>query len=213
MFDLWAQQWRSKYANSDVIVVRYCDDFIVGFHYRRNAERFQSELKARLAKFKLELHPEKTRLIEFGRFVVDARKRRGSGKPETFNFLGFKHICGVRKDGVFTVLRQTMKKRMNAKLKEVKAELRRRINQPIPTVGAWLRSVVRGHLNYYGVPTNGKQLYSFRTQVLRHWWHTLKRRSQRNRITWERMYQLADIWLPPAKIVHPYPLDRLRVRT
>jgi len=213
VFDLWAHQWRCKYASSDVIVVRYCDDFIVGFHYKRDAETFLNELKARLAKFKLELHPEKTRLIEFGRFVIDARKRRGLGKPETFNFLGFRHMCGVRKDGIFTVLRQTVKTRMNAKLKEVKTELRKRMHQPIPEVGKWLRSVVGGHINYYGVPTNGKQLNSFRNQVIRHWLHTLRRRSQRHRMTWERMRQLADMWLPPARIKHPYPLERFGVRT
>jgi RNA-directed DNA polymerase len=213
VFDLWTQQWRTKQASSDIIVVRYCDDFIVGFHYRRDAVRYLEELKARLAKFKLELHPEKTRLIEFGRFVIDARKRRGLGKPETFNFLGFRHMCGVRKDGVFTVLRQTIKKRMHAKLKEVKAELKRRMHMPIKDVGRWLRSVVQGHFNYYGVPTNGKQLNNFRFQIIRYWRQTLRRRSQRTRITWERMYQLADRWLPAAQIKHPYPLERFGVRT
>jgi len=213
VFDLWTQQWRTKQASSDMIVVRYCDDFIVGFHYRRDAVRYLKELKARLAKFELELHPDKTRLIEFGRFVIDARKRRGEGKPETFDFLGFRHMCGVRKDGVFTVLRQTIKKRMHAKLKEVKIELRRRMHMPIKNVGKWLRSVVNGYFNYYAVPTNGKQLGSFRGHVMRMWYHVLKRRSQRTRITWERMYQLADIWLPPANIRHPYPLKRFGVKT
>jgi RNA-directed DNA polymerase len=208
VFDLWTQQWRKRQAQSDIIVVRYADDFIVGFHYWQDAQQYQDDLKARLAKFNLELHPEKTRLIEFGRFVITARKRRGRGKPETFNFLGFKHICGVRKDGIFTVLRQTVKKRMQAKLKEVKAELRRRMHLPIKDVGRWLRSVLVGHFNYYGVPTNGKQLDSFRNQVIRHWRHTLNRRSQRTRMTWQRMYQLVETYLPPAKITHEYPLER-----
>jgi RNA-directed DNA polymerase len=208
VFDLWTQQWRTRCAKSDVFVVRYADDFIVGFHFLEDAEQYLEELKKRFAKFNLELHPDKTRLIEFGRFVIPARRRRGLGKPETFNFLGFRHICGTRKDGVFTVLRQTIKKRMHAKLKEVKIELRRRMHMPIKDVGRWLRSVVNGHYNYFGVPTNNKQLNYFRTRVIHLWHHVLIRRSQRTRITWERMYRLADMWLPSARVKHQYPLDR-----
>lgn len=213
VFDLWIQQWRTKSASSDVIVVRYADDFIVGFHYRRDAEQFLRELKVRLAKFNLELHPEKTRLIEFGRFVIDARKRRGNGKPETFDFLGFKHMCGVRKDGVFTVLRHTVKKRMRAKLKEVKTELRHRMHMPIADVGRWLRSVLTGYYNYYSVPTNTKQVNSFRNQVVLMWYHVLKRRSQRKRLTWKRMFKLVETWIPSVQIKHEYPLERFRVIT
>lgn len=213
VFDLWAHQWRNRNAYSDVIIVRYCDDFIVGFHHKRDAERFLDELKARLARFKLELHPDKTRLIEFGRYAIESRKRRGLGRPETFNFLGFQHICGVRRDGIFTVLRHTVKKKMNAKLREVKTELRCRMHKPISETGAWLKAVVRGHFNYYGVPTNGKQLGLFRNSIIRLWRHALKRRSQRNRITWEKMAQIAHTWLPLPRITQPYPLERLIVRT
>lgn len=212
-FDLWTQQWRTKTASSDMIVVRYCDDFIVGFHYRRDAEQFLRELKARLGRFKLELHPEKTRLIEFGRFVANNRKRRGLKKPETFTFLGFRHICGIRKDGVFTILRHTDKKKMNAKLKEVKAELKRRMHSPVKDTGRWLKSVVTGHSNYFGVPTNRKQLDSFRYQVIRHWYQVLRHRSQNGKITWIRMLHLIETWIPSTQIKHPYPLERFRVTT
>lgn len=213
VFDLWTHQWRNRYANSDVIVVRYADDFIVAFHLLKDAKRFQSELKQRLRKFGLVLHPNKTRLIEFGRFVYDARRRRGDGKPETFSFLGFTHMCGTRKDGVFTVIRRTEKKRMQAKLRSIRTELRKRMHMPIRDVGRWLRSVVTGHFNYYGVPTNAPMLYTFRHAVTRHWFKTLQRRSQRSRITWQKMSQLIAVYLPPARLTHPYPLNRLRVKT
>jgi hypothetical protein len=185
----------------------------VGFQHRADAERFLTELRERLAQFKLELHPEKTRLLEFGPYAAENRRRAGQGKPETFNFLGFTHICGKKRSGRFTVVRQTIRKRLQAKLGEVKTELRRRLHAPIPAVGGWLRSVVEGHLRYYGVPMNGSALFTFCFQVGRLWCRALRRRSQTARITWERMRRLIRRWLPPPRICHPYPLRRLGVVT
>src|SRR6202043_1836061 len=183
VFDLWAQGWRRKQAGGDMIIVRFADDIVVGFQTKSDAERFWAELIERMRKFSLELHPEKTRLLEFGPFAAENRKQRGEGKPETFNFLGFTHICGKkRSNGRFTVLRQTIRKRLQAKLSEVTAELRRRMHDPIPEVGTWLRSVVGGHIRYYGVPTNGPALGTFRFQVGRLWHRTLSRRSQNGRV-------------------------------
>ncbi len=214
VFDLWVHHWRKTKAKGDVIVVRWADDFVVGFQHRSEAERFHKELAERFAEFKLKLHPEKTRLIEFGRYAANNRKQRGKGKPETFNFLGFTHICGKkRSDGMFTVIRQTISKRKRAKLGEIRTELRRRMHRPVPEVGKWLRSVVEGHNRYYGVPMNLQSLKSFRFHVARDWYRTLRRRSQKTRLTWERMYRLIDRWLPPARIHHPYPLRRLGVIT
>src|SRR5438094_4492804 len=213
-FDLWVQAWRRKRARGDVIVVRFADDIVVGFQVKSDAERFWAELTERLRKFALELHPDKTRLLEFGPFAVASRKRRGEGKPETFNFLGFTHICGKkRSNGMFTVLRQTMRKRLQAKLSEVKAELKRRMHDPVPKVGEWLRSVVGGHIRYYGVPMNRPALVLFRFQVGRLWHRALSRRSQNGRVLWDRMYRLIDRWLPPPRVCHPYPLRRLGVIT
>ena len=214
VFDLWVQGWRRKQACGDMVVVRYADDIVLGFQYKSDAERFGKELAERLRKFQLELHPEKTRLLEFGRFAAENRKRRGQGKPVTFNFLGFTHICGkTRSNGRFTVLRQTMRKRLQAKLSEVKTELRRRMHDPIPEVGKWLRSVVAGHVRYYGVPMNSQALHLFRFQVGRHWHRALSRRSQTGRVHWDRMQRLIDRWLPPPRVCHPYPLRRLGVIT
>jgi RNA-directed DNA polymerase len=213
VFDLWVQRWRKKHAHGEVIVVRYADDFLVGFQYRPDAERFLTELRERFAKFRLELHPEKTRLLEFGAFAAERRHRAGKGKPETFDFLGFTHICGKKRNGRFTVVRQTIRKRLQAKLSEVKAELRRRMHVPIPEVGRWLRAVVAGHLRYYGVPMNGRALFTFCSQVGRLWFRTLRRRSQTARLTWERMRRLRERWLPPPRIYHPYPLTRFGVVT
>jgi RNA-directed DNA polymerase len=214
VFDLWVQAWRRKQARGEVIVVRFADDIVLGFQHPSDAERFRQELAERLGKFGLELHPEKTRLLEFGPFAAEDRKRRGQGRPETFDFLGFTHI-GVKKrsSGRFTVLRQTIRKRLQAKLNEVKAELRRRMHDPVPAVGKWLRLVVAGHLRYYGVPMNGPALNLFRFQVGRLWHRTLSRRSQNGRVRWDRMRRLIDRWLPPARIYHPYPLRRLGVIT
>jgi RNA-directed DNA polymerase len=213
-FDLWVRAWRRKRACGDVIVVRFADDIVVGFQSRTEAERFKAELAERLGKFRLELHPEKTRLLEFGPFAAENRRKRGEGKPETFDFLGFTHICvKKRSNGRFTVLRQTVRKRLQAKLGEVKTELRRRMHDPVPRVGEWLCSVVRGHIRYYGVPMNSPALHLFRFQVGRLWHRALSRRSQRGRVRWDRMRRLIDRWLPPAQIHHPYPLRRLGVIT
>ena len=213
-FDLWVRQWRTTQARGDVIVVRYADDFLVGFQHRGQAQRFLAALRQRFAKFGLELHPDKTRLIEFGPWAAHNRRKRGLGKPETFDFLGFTHICGKKRDRKnFTVLRQTMRKRLAAKLVEVKAELRRRMHDPVPEVGRWLRSVVAGHVRYYGVPTNSRALARFRFRVAWLWHRALCRRSQRGRITWQRMNRLIARYLPLARICHPYPLRRLGVIT
>lgn len=214
VFDLWAHNWRQKHARGDVVIVRFADDVVVGFQHRKDAERFRAELEERFRKFNLELHPEKTRLLEFGPFAAENRRKRGEGKPETFDFLGFTHICAKKKsNGMFTVLRQTIRKRLQAKLGEVKTELRRRLHDPIPEVGKWLRSVVGGHVRYYGVPMNGPALQVFRFQVGWLWHRALCRRSQTGRVLWERMRRLIDRWLPPARICHPYPLRRLGVIT
>ena len=213
-FDLWVQHWRKTTATGDLIVVRWADDFVVGFQHRSDAERFHQELRERFARFKLKLHPEKTRVIEFGRYAAERRKRRGLGKPETFNFLGFTHICGKnRSNGKFTVLRQTMSKRKHAKLKAVKAELRKRMHQRVAEVGKWLRSVVEGHNRYYGVPTNRAALRSFRQHISRYWYRVLRRRSQKQRLSWERMRCLGTRWLPWPRLYHPYPERRLGVTT
>jgi group II intron reverse transcriptase/maturase len=214
VFDLWVQSWRQKRTHGDVIVVRFADDIVIGFQNKSDAERFWKELAERFRKFRLELHPEKTHLLEFGPFAAENRKRRGQGKPETFNFLGFTHICGKkRSNGRFTVLRQTIRKRLQAKLSEVKAELRRRMHDPIPEVGKWLRSVVGGHIRYYGVPMNGPALSVFRFQVGWLWHRALSRRSQNGRVLWDRMRRLIKRWLPAARVCHPYPLRRLGVIT
>jgi len=213
VFDLWVRHWRKTKANGDVIVVRWADDFVVGFQHQSDAERFHQELAERFAKFKLKLHPEKTRVIEFGRLAVNNRKARGQGKPETFNFLGFTHICSQNRKGKFTVARRTMSKRKRAKLKEIKMELRQRLHYPVPEVGRWLRSVVAGHNRYYGVPTNLGSLSVFRFHVGRAWYRTLRRRSQKTRLTWERMRRLINLWLPRPVLHHPYPSQRFGVIT
>ena len=207
-FDLWVQQWRTKQAHGDVLVVRFADDFVVGFQHRKEAERFQNELGERLAKFGLKLHPEKTRLIEFGRFAVQNAKTRGQGKPETFNFLGFTHCCGQTRKGKFTVIRKTMRQRMLKKLKAISDELKRRRHEPIPDQGQYVRAVVQGHINYFGVPFNRPALHAFRHQVIGRWHQWLSRRSQRAHVTWERMKRYTARWVPPAIIVHPYPAAR-----
>lgn len=213
-FDLWVRQWRKQQARGDMIVVRYADDVVLGFQYRNDAERFWKELTERLRKFRLELHPEKTRLLEFGRFAAESRKRRGQGRPETFDFLGFTHICGTkRSNGMFTVRRQTVRKRLQAKLSEVKAELMLRMHDPVPEVGQWLGAVVRGHSRYYGVPMNTFALHLFRFRVARLWHQALSRRSQNGRVSWERMKRLIERWLPTPRVCHPYPLLRLGVIT
>jgi group II intron reverse transcriptase/maturase len=213
-FDLWVRAWRRKHARGKVIVVRYADDIVLGFQVKSDAERFRTELVARLRQFALELHPEKTRLVEFGPYAAERRRRAALGKPETFNFLGFTHICAKkRSNGRFTVLRQTMRKRLQAKLTAVKTELRRRLHEPIPVVGQWLGAVVRGHIGYYGVPMNGPALHLFRFQVGRLWHRALCRRGQSGRVRWDRMRRLIQRWLPLARGCHPYPLRRFGVIT
>ena len=208
VFDLWADWWRRRYAHGDVIIVRFADDFIVGFEHEQDAQGFLADLRERFAKFGLELHPDKTRLIEFGRFAAKNRQARGVGKPETFDFLGFTHICATMRDGRFWVRRITISKRMRAKLREVKDQLKRRRHQPVPEQGRWLASVVRGHRAYYAVPGNRAAVATFRTQVTKLWHEALERRSQRTRINWTRMNGLAIRWLPPARVVHPFPETR-----
>jgi group II intron reverse transcriptase/maturase len=213
VLDLWVQRWRTRHAQGDVIIVRYADDFIVGFEHRADADGFLSELRERLAKFRLELHPDKTRLLAFGRFARARRQAsRQAGAPETFNFLGLTHICGVTRARQFALLRHTMHKRMAAKLADVGAELRRRRHEPIPAQGRWLASVLRGHVAYYGVPNNIEALQTFRTAVTQRWYRSLRRRSQRHRLNWKRMDQLATRWLPPVRIVHPWPGHRFDAR-
>ena len=191
VLDLWAEQWRGRHAHGDVVIVRWADDFIVGFEHREDAERFLADLRERFAEFCLGLNAEKTRLIEFGRHAVRNREARGLGRPETFDFLGFTHICGKTRKGRFMLKRKTIKKRMAAKLREVKTSLMARRHLPIPEQGRWLASVVRGHLAYYAVPGNIDTVTAFRTQAIRHWHRALKRRSQRHRLDWERMNRLS----------------------
>ena len=206
-FDLWIQQWRTKRQNSDIIVVRWADDFIVGFQYRGVAKQFMAELQMRLKKFSLTLHPDKTRLIEFGRFAIEDRLKRGAGKPESFDFLGFTHIVGKKySNGMFTVIRKSIKKRLRVKLQDIKIELKRRMHDPIPEVGKWLKSVVGGYNRYFGVPTNKRAMWRFRNQIGYYWKHALRRRSQNSRCTWGRMARLMERWLPKPEIYHPYPL-------
>jgi hypothetical protein len=192
VFDLWAQRWRTRPGRGEIIVVRYADDFIVGFQRIGDATKFLDELRARVQAFALELHPEKTRLIRFGRFARQQRAERDERRPETFNFLGFTHVCGENRRGNFTLVRRTMRTRMTAKLHEVKVELLRRRHQSIPTQGEWLGNVVRGFFAYHAVPANGPALEAFRSQVKRHWKRALSRRSQRARVDWRRMRTLAD---------------------
>ena len=180
----------------------------MGFQYRHEAEQFAADLRERMARFGLELHADKTRLIEFGRFAAENRKKRGEGKPETFNFLGFTHICGKTRQGKFMVLRKTIRKRLQAKLKEITAELRRRMHETIPEVGAYLRSVVAGYIRYFGVPMNGASIGMFYLEVCRRWMKVLRRRSHKHNLSWERMKRLIAQWIPPARICHPYPLIR-----
>jgi RNA-directed DNA polymerase len=206
VFDLWVEHWRRHCATGDMIVVRYADDIVAGFEHRADAERFLLEWKERMQKFGLELHPDKTRLIEFGRDATENRRRRGEGKPEVFDFLGFTHLCGkTRKTGRFIVKRKTIRKRLSAKLKELKEELRRRWHEPVADTGRWLKKVVQGYFNYHAVPGNMDSLNSFRAQVIWQWYRRLRRRSQRSRMTCERYWRLVDRWIPSAKILHPHP--------
>ncbi len=213
VLDLWVRQWRDRQARGEVIIVRYADDFVMGFQYQGDAERCLQALRARFAQFGLELHPEKTRLIEFGRFAAERRAKRGEGKPETFNFLGFTHICGKTRKGAFTIHRHSIAKRLRAKLQEIKRQLRSKMHAAVPAVGKWLRSVVQGWFNYHAVPGNYPSLDQFLTQVERLWLCAVRRRSQRgrHRWNWSRFHRLARRWLPRPRITHSYPNVRFRV--
>jgi group II intron reverse transcriptase/maturase len=206
VLDLWGEAWRKKVARGDMIMVRYADDAVLGFEHREDAERFLEQLQKRVQKFGLELHPGKTRLIEFGRYAADRRKKRGEGKPETFNFLGFTHICGTNhKTGNYTVKRKTIGKRMAAKLKEIRGELRRRMHErPTGTV-KWLQQVVRGYFQYQAISGNWERMKAFRNDVLRLWYRALRRRSQRSKLTWERFTECLGALLPSVEILQPYP--------
>jgi RNA-directed DNA polymerase len=214
VFDLWADQWRRRHARGEVILVRFADDYVAGFEHRDDAERFLAELRERLAKFALGLASEKTRLIEFGQFAAENRARRGLSKPETFEFLGFTHICARDRHGRFKLRRVTSKKRMRRKLREVKTELRQRRHLLISEQGRWLASVLRGHYRYYAVPDNSEALLAFRLRVERHWYTALRRRSQRSRrLQWSAMHRIADRWLPSPRILHPWPTTRFDAKT
>lgn len=212
-FDLWGQQWRKRHARGEMIVVRYADDFVVGFQYETDALRFQKALRKRLRGFSLELHAEKTRLIRFGAFAAQQRMEWGKGRPETFDFLGFTHICGTTKSGAFTVVRRSISRRMHTKLREIHQELRRRWHVPIPAQGAWLAQVIRGYYAYHAVPGNFARLVQFRRLMIWCWYRALRRRSQRDRTTWTRMNRLAERWLPRPRILHPWPEERFDART
>jgi len=211
VFDLWAARWRRCEATGDMIVVRYADDLVVGFEHEDDARRFLVAMRARFAEFMLSLHPDKTRLIEFGRFAATNRGKRGLGKPETFAFLGFTFICGKSRQGRFLLTRKTRRDRMRTKLQDIKVELQRRMHWPIPEQGEWLRQVVTGHFAYYAVPTNIRALAAFRLCVTNLWRRTLERRGQRSRLVWERTATLSDDWLPIPRILHPWPDRRFAV--
>ena len=211
-FDLWAERWRRREATGDMIIVRYADDIVAGFQHETDARRFWDAMRERLQEFALSLHPEKTRLIEFGRHAAANRKQRGQGKPETFNFLGLTFVCGKSLRGKFLLKRRSRRDRMKAKLKEIGGELRRRMHQPIPQQAAWLKQVVAGYFQYHAVPTNWAALAAFRGGVIEHWRRSLSRRSQKGDFNWDRMTKLADDWLPQPRILHPWPNQRFAVR-
>ena len=210
-FDLWAERWRRREATGDMIVVRYADDLVVGFEHEGAARRFLVAMRARFEEFMLSIHPDKTRLIEFGRFAAANRGKRGHGKPETFAFLGFTFICGKSRQGSFLLKRKTRRDRMRTKLQDIKVELQRRMHWPIPEQGEWLRQVVTGHFAYYAVSTNIRALTEFRLCVTNLWRRTLERRGQRSRLVWERTAKLSDAWLPIPRILHPWPDRRFAV--
>src|SRR6266852_4774397 len=212
VFDLWGEVWREKVAQGDMIVVRYADDLVAGFQHQTDAERFLCDFVGRLAKFGLEIHPEKTRLIEFGRFAASDRQKRGKGKPETFTFLGFTHYCGRNPKGHFVVWRRTATKRMRARLQAIKQELRRKMHESVAQVGAWLKRVVDGYYRYHAVPGNLSVLGRFRERLCRYWRRILRRRSQRRKPDWEQLRPIFDRWLPRPRTLHPYPDVRFDAR-
>ena len=212
VFDLWAERWRGREAAGDMVIVRYADDIVVGFEHQADAERFQEAMRERLGAFSLTLHPDKTRLIAFGRHTAANRARDGLGKPETFDFLGFTFICARSRRGGFLVKRKSRRDRVKAKLKDIGEQLRRRMHQPVAQQGRWLNQVIRGFFAYHAVPTNSRSLATFRYYVVRLWWRSLRRRGQKNRTTWARMAKLADHWLAKPRILHPWPSQRFAVR-
>ena len=212
VFDLWAARWRRRAATGDMVIVRYADDIVVGFEHEADGRRFLDMMRERLAEFALTLHPEKTRLITFGRLAAAQRAKLRLGKPETFDFLGFTHICGRTRQGRFQIRRKSRRDRRSAKLREIKDGLRRRILQPIPEQGRWLKLVITGYYAYYAVPTNFRSLHTFRKHVIRLWGRTLRRRSQKHALTWERMGKVAADWLPQPRILHPWPSIRFAVK-
>jgi group II intron reverse transcriptase/maturase len=212
VLDLWAKRWRQRNATGGMIIVRYADDVIVGFEHEGDARRFLDEMRARLEEFGLSLHPHKTRLIEFGRFAAVNRGRRGLGKPETFAFLGFTFICGKTRNGHFQLQRKTRGDRLSAKLQEIKADLRRRMHWPIPKLGQWLGQIVGGHFAYFAVPTNIRALTALRYRVIGLWLRSLRRRSQKDGATWERIARLANEYLPKPRILHPWPSVRFAAK-
>ncbi|MFL5002243.1 MAG: group II intron reverse transcriptase/maturase [Xanthobacteraceae bacterium] len=209
--DLWTERWRRREVAGDMIIVRYADDFIVGFQHESDARRFLEAMRERLGKFALSLHPEKTRLIEFGRFAAENRKRRGHGKPETFNFLGFTFICSKTRRGKFLIKRKSRRDRMRVKVQAIKQELRRRMHQPIPAQGKWLAQVVSGYFNYHAVPTNTRALVVFRHRITLLWRRVLRQRGQNTTPPWDRMRKLVNDWLPKPRILHPWPQARFAV--
>jgi len=212
VFDLWADRWRRHHAHGNVIFVRYADDIVAGFEYEADAKRFHAEAQQRMEQFALSLHPEKTRLIEFGRFAAERRAERGLGKPETFNFLGFTHICDRTRQGKFQLKRKTRRDRLRDRLKKIREELRRRRHLSIPEQGKWLRQVVIGYFAYHAVPTNIRRISAFRHFVVDLWRQALKRRSQKDRTTWKRIERIASDWLPTPRILHPWPEARFAVK-
>jgi group II intron reverse transcriptase/maturase len=212
VFDLWAHQWRKREATGNVVFVRYADDIVAGFEHEADGKRFWDAMRLRLEQFSLELHGEKTRLLEFGRHAVARRQKNGLGKPETFTFLGFRFICGRSRRGAFQLQRKTRADRMGSRLRDIKAQLRSRMHHAIPKQGRWLKVVVTGFFAYHAVPTNGRALCSFRYQLTRLWLQTLRRRSQKGRLTWDRMNTIAAAWLPLPRILHPWPSQRFAVK-
>jgi group II intron reverse transcriptase/maturase len=212
VIDLWAEQWRRRHACGDVILVRYADDFVLGFQHEEDARRFRTALEERLRRFGLSLHEEKTRLLRFGRYARERCEERGLAKPATFDFLGFTHVCGTSREGKFVLLRHTVKKRMRVTLHTIRLALLRRRHLPVDEQGRWLAAVVRGYFAYFAVPTNGRRISSFRFEVTRSWLRALRRRGQRDRTAWDRMAKLAARWIPLPRIAHPYPHDRFDAR-
>jgi len=211
-FDLWAEQWRGREAQGDMIIVRYADDIVLGFEHEAEARRFQEAMRERLGAFSLTLHPDKTRLIAFGRFAAARREERGLGKPETFDFLGFTFICGKDRQGKFQIHRKSRRDRVKAKLKEIKETLRRNLHKPIPEQGRWLRQVLTGYFAYHAVPTNARTLMAFRYHVTQIWLRMLRRRSQRHNMPWDRMNRIIDAWVPRTATTHPWPIQRFDVK-